>query len=107
MTGTKPQTPTYRHRLALTGEIDLANAENHLAVARAIIAGCTTEPCFTVDLSGVTFMDSTGLYMLIGIREAATHAGMELRLDGIPPCVSRLLEITRLDEQFGLPASRS
>jgi hypothetical protein len=52
MTATEPQTPTTRCRLTLTGEIDRANAEDYLAVARALIAEGKTTPCFTIDLSG-------------------------------------------------------
>jgi anti-sigma B factor antagonist len=104
MTATKPHIETTRCRLTLTGEIDLANAEDYLAAARAMIAECKTTPCFTIDLSGVTFMGSTGLAMLVGIRKAATNAGMELRLDGTPARVSQLLQITGLADHFGVTA---
>ena len=97
MTGIKPQNSTDRCRLTLTGEIDLANAGDYLPVARAVITECKAEPCFTIDLSGVTFIDSTGLAMLVGIRKATTDAGMELRLAGTPRRVRQLLEITGLD----------
>jgi anti-anti-sigma regulatory factor len=40
--------------------------------------------------------------MLVGIRKAATNAGMELRLDGTPARVSRLLQITGLADHFGV-----
>ena len=52
MTAIKPQIPTSRCRLTLTGEIDRANAEDYLAVARPMIAEGKTTPCFTIDLSG-------------------------------------------------------
>jgi STAS domain len=55
-------------------------------------------------LSGVTFMGSTGVAMLVGIRKAATTAGMELRLDGIPARISQLLQITGLADHFGVTA---
>ena len=103
MTATKPQISSNRC-LTLTGEIDLANAEDYLAAARAMIAECNTAPCFTIDLSGVTFMGSTGLAMLVGIRKAATNAGMELRLDGTPARISQLLQITGLADHFGVTA---
>ena len=102
MTGIKPHKPTDRCCLTLTGEIDLANAADHRRVARGMIAECGSDLCFTVDLSSVTFMDSTGLAMLVDIRNAATDAGIQLRLAGTPRCVSRLLEITGLDDHFGV-----
>ena len=104
MTTTKPQIRTNGCRLTLSGEIDLANAGDYLAVAREMIAECRTAPYFTVDLSGVTFMGSSGLAMLVGIRKTATNAEMELRLAGSPWCVSRLLEITALADHFGVTA---
>ena len=105
MTAIDPTTSTDRCRVILTGEIDLANAEDYLAVARATIAECRTAPCFTIDLSGVTFMDSSALAMLVGIRKAATNAGMELRLDGTPARVRQLLQITGLADHFGVAAA--
>ena len=102
MTASKPQIPNRSCRLALAGEIDMANAEDYLAVARAMIAECRTAPRFTIDLSGVTFMGSSALGMLVGIRKAATNAGMELRLDGTPARVSQLLQMMGLADHFGV-----
>jgi anti-sigma B factor antagonist len=102
MTAIKPQKPANGCWLTLTGEIDLANAAEYLQVARGMIAERRTDPCFTSDLSNVTFMDSTGLGMLVDIRNAATNAGMELRLAGTPSCVSRLLKITGLEDHFDI-----
>ena|SRR6266550_1196420 len=108
MTASKPQIPNRSCDLALAGEIDMANAVDYFALARAIIAGSSgTESCFTLDLFGVTFMGSSGLRMLLDIRKAATDAGMELRLAGTPRCVSRLLEITALADHFGVAAGPS
>jgi anti-anti-sigma factor len=106
VTALKPQNPSNRCRLTLTGEIDVANAENYLAVAQAIIAGYKTDPRFTIDLSDITFIDCMGLGMLVAIRNAATDARMELRLDGPPACVRRLLEISALDHHFGVADGR-
>jgi anti-sigma B factor antagonist len=94
--------PIERRRLTLAGEIDMANAEDFLEVARAIIAGCRTDACLTIDLSGVTFMSSSGLAMLVQIRKAAADAGMELRLVRVPKRVTELLEITALADVFAV-----
>jgi anti-sigma B factor antagonist len=107
VTAIESTTPTDRCRVILTGEIDLANAEEFLVLARARIGECQTEARFTIDLSGITFIDSTGLALLVRIRQAATDAGMDLRLAGTPPRVSQLLEITGLDGPFGLAPVRS
>ena len=91
-----------RRHLTLAGEIDMANAEDFLQLARAIIAGCHTDAYLTIDLSGVTFMSSSGLNMLVQIRKATTDAGIELRLVRIPDRVIQLLEITALADHFGV-----
>ena len=78
----------------------MANAEDFLELARAIIAGCKADAGLTIDLSGVTFMGSSGLAMLVQIRKAATDAGMELRLVRVPERVTELLEITALTDFF-------
>src|SRR5690242_7297251 len=106
VTAIDPTTLTDRCRVILTGEIDLANAVEFLVLAQAMIVECP-EARFTIDLSGVTFIDSSGLAMLVRIRRAATYAGMDLRLAGTPPRVRQLLEITGLDEPFGLAVGRS
>jgi anti-anti-sigma factor len=94
--------PIQRRHPILAGEIDMANAEDFLQLARAIIAGCQTDACLTIDLSGVTFMSSSGLAMLVQIRKAATAAGMELRLVRVPKRVTELLEITALADVFAV-----
>ena len=107
MTANNGQIPNRHCRLALAGEIDIANAEDYLAFARVMITESGSESCFTIDLFGVTFMGSSGLRMLLAIKKAATDAGMELRLAGTPRCVSRLLEITALADHFGVAAGPS
>ena len=49
-------------------------------------------------------MYSTGLAMLVGIRKAATNAGMDLRLDGTPARISQLLQMMGLADHFGVTA---
>ena len=49
-------------------------------------------------------MGSSALAMLVGIRKAATNAGMELQLDGTPARVRQLLQITGLADHFGVTA---
>jgi anti-anti-sigma factor len=88
--------------IALAGEIDTANAEDYLALARAIIAGGPTDACLTIDLSGVTFMSSIGLGLMVQIRKAATDAGMQVRLVRVPKRVIELLEITALADVFAV-----
>ncbi len=58
-----------------------------------------------LDLSGVTFLDSVGLGMLVRAQdEALAHdAGFRLRAPSEP--VSRILSITAMDTHFAVVAS--
>lgn len=60
--------------------------------------------CVILDLSAVTFMDCTGLQVLIAARHAAAVARRELRLRNVPDRVQRLFELTDL---YGLFADAS
>jgi anti-sigma B factor antagonist len=58
-----------------------------------------------IDLSGVEFMDSTGLGVLIGALKRVRESGGSLVLGGIRPAVSRVFEITGLDRIFTIHES--
>jgi len=82
------------------GEIDLAVADNLRALgADAINAYIGT---IRIDLSEVTFMDSTGLAALIGIRNAALASGRVLILQAPSPRVRKILDITNLSDVFAI-----
>lgn len=60
-----------------------------------------------IDLSTVTFIDSTGLGALIHLRNLANeHRGTLLLVEPSAP-VLRLLALTRLDEVFTISAKSS
>ena len=85
-------------RVRLEGEIDLAVREDvekilDDGVARALAAG---EPLH-VDLSEVTFFDSTGLACVVQSLSALTAGGSTLRLVEVPAPVLRTLEVVGLD----------
>jgi anti-sigma B factor antagonist len=50
-----------------------------------------------LDLSGVTFMDSTALGVIVGARRAADAAGRRMAVAGAPEAVVRLFTITQVD----------
>ena len=89
--------------LRLRGEVDLSTAE---AFAHALRERIDAGGSVTVDLSEVTFMDSTGVKALI----VATHQlvpGEELVLREPSPPLQRLFELTRLDHVPGIRVVRS
>ena len=69
------------------GEIDLDNASDLSEVALAAMQ--EIGPSLVLDLSGVTFMDSTGLKVLLAVHKRAELAGGRLVLAG--PTRSRAL----------------
>jgi len=54
-----------------------------------------------LDLSDVSFIDSSGLRVLIALAGRADEEGRPVVLDRPSPTVARLLEITGLVELFG------
>jgi len=80
--------------LLVAGEIDQATAPELEAHLRGV-----GEPASVVlDLDGVTFLDSSGLRVIVAAsRELQDHQG-SLRLRRAQPAVHRVLEITRLTD---------
>jgi anti-sigma B factor antagonist len=89
--------------LAVRGEIDVASApELHASLSDLIRQG---SEIVMVDLSEVSFIDSSGLGALVGAEKEMRGAGHELRLVVTQPQIMRLLELTGLDQVFTVVAS--
>lgn len=87
------------HVVELVGDLDLDGAGD----VRAHFSDHVSDPAarVVVDLSGVGFMDSTGLGALVGGWQLIRHAG-EFRVAGANRTVRRVLEITGMDDVFAL-----
>jgi anti-anti-sigma factor len=57
-----------------------------------------------LDLSALTFIDSTGLSLLIEIAQAAETNGWHLRMVDPSPAVARVVAMTRTESVLGLEA---
>jgi anti-anti-sigma factor len=53
-----------------------------------------------IDLSGVTYMDSSGVGTMVYVKREVERAGRRLVLMGLQPRVRSVLEITHLDKFF-------
>jgi anti-anti-sigma factor len=85
--------------LKLIGELDGANADVVTAqFDRAVAAGCRQ---ITVDLAGVSFIDSAGLRAIIFVQQRAAERDLSLIVIAPPPLLD-LLEITGLTERLAL-----
>ena len=63
-------------------------------------------PCVLLDLSAVTFMDSSGLGAILAIRRALPP-GHRIELTGLTPNVERVFRLTRMDMVFTIHPSRA
>lgn len=85
------------------GEVDLETAPR--LGDQALDALRTVSPHLVLDLSGVTFMDSTGLKVLLSIQRRADLAGGSLVIAAASRSVRRILGLTGLDQTFRLQDS--
>ena len=84
--------------LPLEGEIDL-----HISprVERSLASMIKKRPAqVVVDLSGVTFIDSSGLAVLIRAMQDVQKYGGKLSLSGINDNVRPIFEMAQLDQVF-------
>lgn len=86
--------------IKLAGEIDLSN----IARVRAALddAASRAEPRVIVDLSQVSFLDSSTLGELVQARQRLADVGQALVLTGLTPRVTRLFELTGLTGHFDI-----
>jgi anti-sigma B factor antagonist len=82
----------------VAGEIDL-NCSN--AFQQSLLALLDNKPKrLIVNLSGVGYMDSSGVASLVKVLSRARKSGIELFLVALQPRVRSIFEITRLDGVF-------
>jgi anti-sigma B factor antagonist len=88
-------------RAVLAGEIDFANATS---LQERIVAACAERgaTALVLDVSGVEFMDSSGLRALLGLQRELESGGGGLALLAPTAQVRGILTLTGLDRQ--LPA---
>ena len=91
--------------LRLIGEIDLLTAP--LFREAGLAATRLHAPSIRLDLSGVTFMDLTGLEALLAIRRRAVRDGVEFHLLVPRRNVTRVLEATRTARLFTITRDES
>ena len=85
------------------GEIDLYTAPRLKEELSSLIEEGRSR--IVVDLSGVEFLDSTGLGVLIGTLKRCREADGELVLAGARETADKVLRITGLDKVFRIHAS--
>lgn len=100
----KEALPSGIHVITVAGEIDLFTAPDvRTAASDALDAGAQR---IVVDLTGVRFLDSTGLGVLIGILKRLRPAGGQLAIVNTNPSTAATFSITGLDDVLRIVPTR-
>lgn len=83
--------------LMVAGDVDVATADELRQAGEQAITEATGT--LRIDLSGVTFLDSSGIAALVRIRNTAADS-TTLILENPPPRVVKVLELTGLADVF-------
>ena len=82
--------------VVLAGEVDATNSDELYGVLESVVA---QQPrLLIVDMSELSFMDSTGLRMLLRSTRALDQQGGVLALAAPQIAVARVLQLTRADQ---------
>jgi anti-anti-sigma factor len=84
--------------VALVGELDLSSVAKVQEELRKVEA--SAPPTLVVDLSKLTFLDSTGLRCIVTADERARDEGRRIVIVRGPDPVQRVFSITRLDDRL-------
>ena len=88
-----------QYRTRLTGDIDLGARPRLKAQLRdAAEAAIAEDADLTIDASDVTFMDSTGIGLVVQATLHMRAAGLDVRVAGAPAIVRRVFEISGLGD---------
>lgn len=84
--------------IRVLGEVDMSSSPK----VREALIGLTKQqiPAIVVDLTGVRYMDSSGIATLVeGLQETMSYGG-KFRLAGLTPKVRQVFELARLSDVF-------
>jgi anti-sigma B factor antagonist len=86
--------------VTVAGDVDLETASS---LSDEVATATSDEsPHLVIDLGGVTFLDSSGLKVLVATSKRAEKAGGSMSLVAVPHIVMRVLTVTALDKVFSI-----
>jgi len=92
--------------LRLAGEVDMATVAPLRETAATAVASGDYD-CMVLDLTGVSFMDSSGLHVLVETQRAMTAAGREMKVVCSSGNLLKIFELTGLDRVLTIVSDRS
>jgi len=84
--------------LTVRGDIDLASASDFETALRTALDAAPSS--IVIDLAALSFIDSSGLRVLVSVSKDAQSHGATLGLRNVPRHAQRVLDITGLSEWF-------
>jgi anti-sigma B factor antagonist len=91
--------------IRLPERLTMAHASSHRHALRDVVDGGHNR--LVMDMSGVEFIDSSGLSVLVSALKAARSADGDVVIAGPTPEVQALIELTRLHHLFEIFADDS
>jgi anti-anti-sigma factor len=91
-------------RVVVAGELDGAGAVSLIEELRQVTADLVGD--LVVDVGLLTFIDSTGLSMLVSLDKKVRASGHSLTVADPTPMARRLFEITALDQVLTIRPAR-
>jgi anti-anti-sigma factor len=92
------RTPAAVTPLVWHGEITAANAKQVWENTRTYLEAPRRDGELALDLSGVRFIDSSGLGLMIRAKKLAQQKGTKLVFRGVQPAVENVIQIAHLNE---------
>jgi anti-anti-sigma factor len=92
--------------LSLSGEIIMDIVVEMKAEVEQL-ADDSPQKNLVLDLGAVTFMDSSGVGLLIGLRRMCLERGKTLTISNLSPPLKKLLSMLRLTDYFAVPPTAS
>ncbi|GAA1281751.1 hypothetical protein Psi02_37840 [Planotetraspora silvatica] len=91
--------------LALEGQLDYTNAEQ--LRERAVHLLADDHRSLILDLSELTFCDSTGIRILLALRTLITARGGSISVAGLGPRLLKIFQVTGLVQFFAVQPTRA
>lgn len=89
------------------GELDISTSPRLREAMLEVLTGRSDPFVITLDVSGIQFVDSTGLGVLVAVLKRMRYVGGDLVIRAPNPSLRKLLGLTGLDKVFTVEASET